>query len=46
MNKSKFISNLLNFIEEKEADLISWGFYDTGLKSPEIENLLKSNADS
>ena len=44
MNNPRFISNILNFIEERELDLISWGFYDTGLKPYEIENLLNTEA--
>jgi hypothetical protein len=34
----KFVEELLNFIEEREVNLLSWGFYDGSSTALELEN--------
>jgi hypothetical protein len=46
MPKREAASELLSFLEQHEARLLTWGFYDIGFLPEEIEELLKASGSS
>ena len=44
MHNATFVSEFINFFEETEYPVISWGFYNLSLDPHEIENKLQQNA--
>ena len=40
----KFISEFLNFVEQRESRLLSWGFYDVSFEVDELETLFETEA--
>ena len=44
MNRSRTIAELLGFVEQAEAKLLSWGFYDISFSPSELEELVENEA--
>ena len=42
----KFIEEFINFFEETEMSLLSWGFYNISYNSSEFEDLFQKNASN
>ena len=42
----KFIEEFINFFEETEMSLLTWGFYNISYNSSEFEDLFQKNASN
>src|SRR5262245_44628107 len=46
MSVTRFVGEFLSFLEQQEARLLSWGFYNISFRISEIEVLLEEEAPS